>query len=88
MRDDHQIIGRQVGTFRFAGSATLENKLHDPFRGQATGNRADIVVQLRTEVSRFEIIILQYGRTYNYSRTVYASYCGVAKIIRLGAPGA
>jgi hypothetical protein len=51
VRDDDQIDRRQVWTFRFAGLAELENKLHHSFRGERTGNRAHIPVQLRTQVS-------------------------------------
>lgn len=51
LRDDNQIVRRQVGTFRFAGPAELESQLHDPFRRKAARNSAHIVVQLRAPVS-------------------------------------
>lgn len=50
LRDDNQIGRTQVRAFRFEGRAQLEDKLHRPFRRQRTGNRAHIVVQLRTQV--------------------------------------
>lgn len=52
VRDNHQIDGRpEVGPLRPAGTSKLERQLYRPFRRQGTGNRAHIVVQLRTQVS-------------------------------------